>query len=373
MTEWQGRLDLLADELTAAGKLSTPGWQAAFRAVPRHVLVPEFHQQSRAGWTTVRAADDMAAVYSNRALHTAVDQRGHGVSSSSMPGLMTRMLELLDIRPGHRVLEIGTGTGYNAALLSAYLGDECVFSVDIDYVDAARERLASLGYRPTLRRGDGADGMAEHAPFDRIMATAAVRAIPQAWVRQLRDGGRLLADVKLATSAGNLVLLHKDGSGASGRFDTGFAAFMAMRDPRQQPAPSASMADPSAGEHSQTALPARVWEQPVPWFLASFAMPGMTYGLGFDESGRETTCRITGPDGSVAVVDSDPDESGRRSVVQAGPRRVWDAIESGYAQWEDAGRPEWGRFGLSVPPTGPQVVWLDDADSAYRWPLPDQP
>jgi protein-L-isoaspartate O-methyltransferase len=88
------------------------------------------------------------------------------VSSSTKPDLMLRMLETLDVRDGHRVLEIGTGTGYNAALLSHRVGDHNVYSVDVDaeLVRLARERLAGAGYRPTLAAIDGEGGLPEHAP-----------------------------------------------------------------------------------------------------------------------------------------------------------------------------------------------------------------
>ena len=133
--------------------------------------------------------DWLEQVYSNKALLTvAADCSGPRSlrSSSSMPGLMTRMLEALDVRDGHRVLEIGTGTGYNAALLAHRLGDANVFSVDIepDLVELARQRLARIGYHPTLVAADGAAGLAEHASFDRIIATCAVPALPWTWVEQ---------------------------------------------------------------------------------------------------------------------------------------------------------------------------------------------
>jgi hypothetical protein len=85
-----------------------------------------------------------------------------------------------------------------------------VFSVDIDteLVDSARSRLHEIGFRPTLVTADGAGGLPEHAPFDRIIATCAVPTVPCAWAEQLRVGGTILVDVKVAPEAGNLVLLH---------------------------------------------------------------------------------------------------------------------------------------------------------------------
>ncbi|HYZ09521.1 MAG TPA: methyltransferase domain-containing protein [Pseudonocardiaceae bacterium] len=148
MTDWTTLAAGLADELVRLGKVRSPEWQAAVRAVPRHELVPVQHlyDPSTGTWTPRSTADDLALVYSNTALFVLPGGR----SSTSMPGLMTRMLETLDVRDGHDVLEIGTGTGYNAALLSHRIGDQHVFSVDIepDLVQLARERLARIGYRP---------------------------------------------------------------------------------------------------------------------------------------------------------------------------------------------------------------------------------
>src|SRR5947209_6463268 len=120
-----------------------------------------------------------------------------------MPGLTTRMLETLDIHDGHRVLEIGTGTGYNAALLAHRLGDRNVFSVDVDtdLIAAARRRLAAVGCHPELAARDGIHGWPEHAPYHRIIATCAVPRVPWSWAQQLTPGGLLLTDLKIGTGA----------------------------------------------------------------------------------------------------------------------------------------------------------------------------
>jgi protein-L-isoaspartate(D-aspartate) O-methyltransferase len=121
------------------------------------------------------------------------------------------MLEALEITDGMRVLEIGTGTGYNAALLAHRLGSAQVCSVDIDphLVCQARERLSQLGYTPTLATTDGADGLPGHAPFDRIIATCAWSAVPAAWISQLRPNGLALVHIEGPLGAGNLIALRR--------------------------------------------------------------------------------------------------------------------------------------------------------------------
>lgn len=180
-------------------------------AVPRHLLVPRAYQQDNTGaWREFETAMALERVYSPETLVTALEAVGGNrfpISSSTKPDLMVRMLEILDVQDGHRVLEIGTGTGYNAALLAHRLGDEQVFSVDVgeDLVDLARDRLDAAGYRPRLAAVDGVHGLPAHAPFDRIIATCSVPAVPWEWAQQLAPDGTILVDLKLANSAGNLV------------------------------------------------------------------------------------------------------------------------------------------------------------------------
>jgi len=362
--DWEAPLSRLADELTAKGKLTSPRWQTAFRAIPRHVFVPEFFQQDNktGDWdrVVVDHQDALETVYSNVALVTDVDQDGRGVSSSSMPGLMTRMLELLDVRDGHRLLEIGTGTGYNAALLCAALGDQNVYSLDIDYVHTAKERLASLGFRPTLRRGNGIDGMPDHAPFNQIVATVAVPRIPRAWIDQLVDGGAILADIKVNPAAGNLVLLHKRDAIAEGRFDEGQAWFMQMRHPGRPETPAVAR-DTGTAARGVTTLGAVAWEQPVPWFLACLEVGGgVDVGFQLDDDYRPVVATLVADDGSWAEVEMAPGAH-VRAVTQAGPTRLWDAVERGFELWESNDRPGWGRFGLTVSPDL-QRIWLDNPD-----------
>src|SRR6185295_2540938 len=178
----------------------------------------------------------LAGAYRDEALVTALLPDGHGgraaVSSSTQPSLMVGMLDALDLGDHPRVLEIGTGTGYNAALMCHVLGDAAVHSVDVDpvLVDTARARLDSLGHHPLLAVGDGRAGLPSHAPYDRIIATCAFPAVPWAWAEQVVDGGLVLVDVKVALLAGSLVLLRRTSNRLEGNFLPSWAGFMAVRD-----------------------------------------------------------------------------------------------------------------------------------------------
>jgi methyltransferase of ATP-grasp peptide maturase system len=381
VNDWTDRAATLANELIAAGKLHSPQWIAVVRAIPRHALVPVFYEQDPAtgDWLARDATDPAWAdrIYSNRALFTKIGEAtgswGSGVvglSSTSTPGLMTRMLEALDVHDGHDVLEIGTGTGYNAALLAHRLGDTHVFSVDVDgeLVDLARHHLDTIGHRPIVVAADGARGLPEHAPYDRIIATCSVPAIPRAWVDQTRVGGLILADLKLSVHAGNLVLLERGVDRTEGRFDRNWAGFMALR--TAPPVGQRAACEQHEAVVRTTDLDAlRPWENLVAWFLAQLSVPTeIGYGHSLDEqTGLPTDVLLTGADGSWCEV-SERAAAGGRQVREAGPTPLWRAVENAHSYWHELGRPGWERFGLTVTP-GRQWVWLDSPDGDHTWPL----
>ncbi|MGI5324386.1 methyltransferase domain-containing protein [Actinomadura nitritigenes] len=128
-------------------------------------------------------------------LRDAATGRGvNAVSSSSAPHIVREMLELLRPAPGMRVLEIGTGTGWNAALIAEIAGPHRVTSVEIapDLAERARRNLERAGYAVRVVTGDGEAGHAGDAPYDRVIATASVNALPYAWVEQTRPGGLIV-------------------------------------------------------------------------------------------------------------------------------------------------------------------------------------
>ena len=260
-------------------------------------------------------------------------------------------------------------TGYAAHRL----GDERVFSVDLDaeIVDPARERLASIGLHPTLVARDGVEGLPEHAPFDRIVATCSVPAVPGAWREQLVDGGLLLVDIKLNTNAGNLALLRRDGDQLSGWFTDRWAAFMAMRHHRERPRALPAPIE-RGGRTRFTLAPPNPWEHNrVVWFLAHLmGLPeGVRFGVRFDPDTRQPTAgTITAPDGSHAFVMLEPTPEGAWSVTESGPTPLWRAVEEAHRVWRAAGEPGWSRLGVTVTPGG-QWVWLDDPHSEHRWRL----
>jgi protein-L-isoaspartate(D-aspartate) O-methyltransferase len=171
----------LATRVVASHRIGSERVAAALHAVPRHLFLPEQRPE---------------AAYRDDAIVTKRDEAGQPISSSSQPAIMAIMLDQLDLAPGHRVLEIGAGTGYNAALISHIVGPSGqVTSVDIDpeLVATAREHLARAGFgQVTVVCADGAGGDPEHAPYDRIIATVGVSDLAPAWLAQAGPQGRLV-------------------------------------------------------------------------------------------------------------------------------------------------------------------------------------
>ncbi|HYV48839.1 MAG TPA: protein-L-isoaspartate(D-aspartate) O-methyltransferase [Myxococcaceae bacterium] len=140
---------------------------------------------------------------------------GHG-QTISQPYIVGFMSQALDVQPGERILEIGTGSGYQAAVLAKMGAD--VYSVEIvpELAAQARERLQQLGLeRINLKHGDGAHGWPEAAPFDAIVLTAAPKHVPQDLLAQVRVGGRLLAPVGEREELQQLVLVRRTADGGA--------------------------------------------------------------------------------------------------------------------------------------------------------------
>lgn len=192
--------------------LEDEGWirsapvRNAFLEVPRELFVPDFAK-----------AQGLAAVYRDESILTKQDVQGVPLSSSSQPAIMASMLEQLRLEEGMRVLEIGAGTGYNAALLSVLVGRAGrVVSVEIDPEIArqARQRLRAHGYKARIVVGDGREGFAALAPFDRIIVTASSRHVPIAWFEQLETEGLVEAPLQLSVAGAQAIpLLRKTNRG----------------------------------------------------------------------------------------------------------------------------------------------------------------
>jgi len=188
--------DRLVDSLVANDIITKASTEAALRAAPRHKFVDDDHQEQ---------------AYQDRPLPIGNDQ------TISAPHIVGQMLDLIDAEPGDRVLEIGTGCGYHAAVTSEVVGDGNVFSVeyDPDLGEAARQRLDRLGYDVTVRIGDGREGWPKQAPFEASYLTCAAAEPPSAVIEQTTTDG-----VVVGPFGSGQQELKRIVPGADGSYDT---------------------------------------------------------------------------------------------------------------------------------------------------------
>ncbi|MFT7836241.1 methyltransferase domain-containing protein [Saccharothrix sp. BKS2] len=349
--------DRMVDSLTASGVLRDPRWEAAFREVPRHVFLPGFFVQRPDGaWSAVTAdhPDHLALVYRNQVCVTQLngDDRaweqalagrpavGVPTSSSSMPAIMAIMLQALDVAGGSRVLEIGTGTGYNAALLSHVAGAGNITSIDVDpgVLARASAHLSATGHHPECVLGDGELGHPPGAPYDRVLGTCAVSRIPPAWLAQTAPGGLVVTTFNRAIGAGLVRLTVRDGV-ATGPVLVEDGRFMPLRAHHaawaNEALGNALDAEPTSARG--TLLGAEVVLDPAHGFefFAGLALPGVVVA--------GDPPRLAHRDGSwVRHLGS--------SIAQGGPRRLWDDVEAAYARWRELGRPRRRHFTFTATP-----------------------
>ena len=201
-TPQDSRLSLLLEQISADAR-STANWTGrpvfdapvmrALGSVPRHAFVPD---------------QDQALAYANRPLSI-----GHG-QTISQPYIVALMTVLLELEPGHRVLEVGTGCGYQTAILAELVDQVFTIEVVSELAAKAKEILNYLGYNTIdFRTGNGREGWLENAPFQAILVTAASGSIPLALVDQLDLGGRMVIPIGSQEGTQNLVVLVKNETG----------------------------------------------------------------------------------------------------------------------------------------------------------------
>jgi protein-L-isoaspartate(D-aspartate) O-methyltransferase len=191
----------LVADLRASESLRSDSVEAALRAVPRHLFVP--------GTPLPRA-------YANDVVPTKKDPKEAPISAASQPSIVALMLEQLGVEHGHNILEIGAGTGYNAALLAHLTGPEghvTTIDVDADLVLKARDALCKADYPDvSVVLGDGALGYPDRAPYDRVIATVGAWDLPLAWLDQLAPAGRLVVPLRIRGNVTRSIAFERDDS-----------------------------------------------------------------------------------------------------------------------------------------------------------------
>jgi protein-L-isoaspartate O-methyltransferase len=358
--------EALVKELDSAGDLPA-GFGPLLESVPREWFIPDHVWADRHPISRTEEPDQwLRATYSDRSVVTQFDDGEVQwpevgtipTCSASAPSVVVGMLDALGIEPGDRVLEVGTGTGYNAALLAELAGPSGrVVTVEIDptLAEQARARLEGRGYAPPRVRvvvGDGVEHGAVDRVFDRVIVTMAVRIgrIPYAWVAQTMPGGRIIVPVRADLASGPLVefTVHEDGT-ATGRTLPMGVGFMESRSQRTPDSPDDGMDwEQDADERITTIAPWTLLDVPSPRWALAVALGSCRYNI--EESTEKRPYRlawlrdpISGSWASVVPTGSS-ERSGEYLVRQSGIRRLWDEAEAAYRWWHDHGQPfitEW--------------------------------
>ena len=346
----------LVQDLADRGLLDSR-WRAVFEAVPRRQFIPPaiWRQRPDGCERIVAAGEWLALVNSDEPVVIQLDDGvdggpGIATSSNSQPSMVARMLGLLQVKDGQRVLEIGTASGYVAALLSERLGSASVHSVEIDPVlaEQAAVALAGAGYRPHLRCGDGEAPWPGLAPVDRLISTCALRFVPHTLVQQIRPGGILVAPLARDFWTGALVQLHVQEDGTGLGVFRGGASYMPMRSHRT---PGVHSVDGTTGRSRGAGLdPAKV----LTFGFALFAgarLPGVRLTHADTPDGARVWASRADGAAATAVTGGD--------VWQYGPGFLWEEIEQVWQEYTALGYPTPDQFGLTVTDRG-QQVWLRD-------------
>jgi protein-L-isoaspartate(D-aspartate) O-methyltransferase len=331
----------------------------AFERVPRHLFVPKV------------GAD---AAYADEAIVTH-DVDGVPTSSSSQPSLMARMLDLLDLAPGDRVLEIGAGTGYNAALLDALGADVTTVELQPEVAEAAREHLAAAGARAEVVTGDGADP--PPGPFDRIIVTAGVWALPEALVGALAEGGVLVAPLRI-NAIEAVFALRREGEvlHGAGALPCGFMPLRGGGEARpwrwRLGAGGGAMADTDLGNEGRgnldRLLATRGREVEDPLAATGHPLDAMLWvALQGDPLLSLALPTPSGPPGwalgldvlpaSLLVLEFAGSYADVASVRLHGSEAALRSLRSGIAGWKAAGSPRPSSLALAVEPHRERSVW----------------
>ncbi len=212
----------MVDQLVRSGSITAPHIEAAFRSTPRHLFLPDV---------------DPGVVYTDEPIPIKRDEYGLPISSSSQPAMMATMLDQLTLSGEESVLEIGTGSGYNAALIGAIVGGGRVRTVDIDedLVARAQRHLRSAGVTNVQATFvDGWSGFQEESPYDRVEVTVGVWDISPAWFDQLVPDGIIVVPLWLRAGIQASIAFRREGYDLVS-VDVAPCGFMRLRGPHAGP------------------------------------------------------------------------------------------------------------------------------------------
>ncbi|MEV6684726.1 methyltransferase [Streptomyces sp. NPDC051130] len=389
----RARAEMVA-RVETAGDLRPGPVRDALLALPREALMPQAYvrrskpEESRPRWDLLDWAvpadreELLGVLYGGESVLVQHDgepilnrvpgpRSGGAITSmSSTVGMTAGLLEELGLRPGQRVLDIGTGAGVTAAVACRICGDTGVVTVDRDpHVTAsARHHLEALGHVPMVITGDGSDGWPGRAPYERIFVSYAVPRVARAWVEQLAPGGRLLVTVTGVSPSwpGLAVVTRTPEGGAQGELRAvefghrpghGFDRIFLSR----------AFLDRIAAETGTTSVSHQAPptdEQRGMWLALEHLRPGLVRNWGAGHL-------MVGAPGCGSWMTARPDGHGSWIVTTNGPRHIWDEIQQVAARWRAAGSP--ASYRLHIDADGHQWVSAGSGTAELSWPLPSSP
>lgn len=361
----------------ATGSLYSPAIQQAFLNISREAFISSYYVEDATSqimaWKRVDSRqeapeDYLTAIYQDQSLVTKIDERNWPISSSSLPSIMARMLEALDVQPGQRVLEIGTGTGYNAALLTHLTGSlACVVTIEYDaeLAENARKALEQvIGPGVTVITGDGFNGWEQGALYDRIIATASVPTLPMAWIEQLQVGGKLVMDLRGTLNASGFLIVEKTEEGINGHFLAQSLHFMPLIT-EQLAAPSPSIATLSRQPCLESFVlpkghlfPDKLFDMTFRWFL-QWRIPGCKISKQ-RQMQRATGTAIT----TISFIDArraglvrlQQEAEGTWNGAVYGSANIWQEIQQAYEDFHALGEPHQQDYRLTIEETRPLLI-----------------
>lgn len=370
MAGFSEHIDRFVTAFKKSGAIQSEAVERAFRRVERHRLVEDFYvwkvRFESGDYRTVShdpnnpTEENLRTIYSIDPLITRLGKDRRPTSSTSMPGLVAQMLELLQLGEGHKILEIGAGTGYNAALMSEIVGSQdLVVTVDIqpEVVEQCRRLLASSGFGDIrVINADGFFGAPDHAPFDRLVATVACPDLSPHWVDQLANDGSMVIPLYQG-GACPLMRVRKQNATVNAEV-VGFSGFMPIQgemrleqEPRHLRLDGEFVEEPLWPDFESTKSSRfSFW-----YFLSAYDKRVALLDVPGTESKARSWLDFTFglTDGRNRVV------VGKDRIHLIGNPRLRDRLEEGFRQWDEWGRPSASDWKIEFVSKGAEVKTSD--------------
>lgn len=352
----------LADTLLTRGLLDER-WAETFAATPRDLFLPAFYQRVHDGWKLITSKTAGQQRWLSMAYHDVTwvqrlngpDHHAEGPACSCIqPSLAAQLLTLLPAHPQARICEIGSGTGWLTGLLTHRYGSDHIVGIELDpdLVEQARSTLAALGRHPQLLCADGFHGRREGAPYDAILSTAATTRIPQPWLDQTRQGGRIVTPLRGAIAVIDVVNNDK----ATGRFLPDPVQILPLRTPH------ASAPQGPANRTSPDGLAERTVSTALRDLRFRFVLGLLHPHLTVHDHGLLGDLTVTDPTGSQIRI------TALGKTDTQGGSAVWDTLCDAHGEWERTKRPGTADITLELS-DGRQWASASTSPTAQRWPL----